>query len=322
MLARRLFSSGNLFNVNSRVDKDKRWIKPYTSAIWILDTLHQGFFIESMYKYFISNYGNILYLVHIDKVIIYMGMGAAVIDAMVQCVFVLRAWKLSNENRILTGALIIAVLGQLGVTLAYAGQAAGFRYVPQLFATVRTERAMNAVWVITDTFIAVVLVYILWKRGLGLKRTDSVLNRLILYSVGTGLVTGVVGVAAFIGSELLPESLIYMFSDLILPKLYLNCLLASLNARVGLRKRLEGDAGCTSIHFTDPPAIEASHPVMAENSQVGSLPSPRAIECQIDIDIDTDNHPEPGQQRRNSVYTETDPTEIGTRDSESRSLEQ
>ncbi|KAL5514878.1 hypothetical protein ACEPAG_2194 [Sanghuangporus baumii] len=286
---------------NSRIDEDKRWIKPYTSAIWILDTVHQGFFIESMYKYLITNYGNILYLVHIDKVIIYMGMGAAVIDAMVQCVFVLRVWKLSNENRLLTGALIIAVLGQLGVTLAYAGQAVGFRYVPQLFATVRTERAMNAAWVITDTFIAVVLVCILWKeRRSDLKRTESVVNRLILYSFGTGLVTSVVGVAAFIGSELLPESLIYMFSDLVLPKLYLNCLLASLNARIGLRKRLEGDAGFTSIHFTEPSSMEASHSVTGENFQVGSLSTPRTIDCQIDIDIgiDTDFHSEPDDQQR------------------------
>ncbi|OCB88708.1 hypothetical protein A7U60_g4182 [Sanghuangporus baumii] len=186
---------------NSRIDEDKRWIKPYTLIIWILDTIHQGFLIKSNYKFFVTDYGNVLNIVRIDKTIIYIGMGSAVIDAMVQCVFVVRVWRC-----------------QIGITLAYAGQAVGFTSVPQLFATVSTERAMNVTWVITDTFIATVMVYILRKRGVGMKRTDSILHRLILYSVGTGLVTGVIGVAAFIGSELLPNSLVYIFPDLLLPK--------------------------------------------------------------------------------------------------------
>ncbi|KAL5514908.1 hypothetical protein ACEPAG_2224 [Sanghuangporus baumii] len=280
---------------NSSIDEDKRWIKPYTLIIWILDTMHQGFLIRSTYKLFVANYGNVLIFVHIDKTIIYIGMGSAVIDAMVQCVFVVRAWKLSNKNYILTGALIIAVAGQIGITLAYAGQAVGFTSVPQLLATVSTERAMNATWVITDTFIAAVMVYILRKRGVGMKRTDSILHRLILYSVGSGLVTGIIGVAAFIGSELLPNSLVYIFLDLLLPKLYLNCLLASLNARVGLREKLAGDAGCTSLRFTGPPVAVSVHSITTNNSQIFSPPSLRTTDCQFDINI----HPSPDQQAGN-----------------------
>ncbi|KAL5478242.1 hypothetical protein ACEPAI_2426 [Sanghuangporus weigelae] len=270
---------------NSSIDEDKRWIKPYILIIWILDTVHQGFLIKSTYKHLVTDYRNSLNLLHIDKTIIYIGMGSAIIDALVQCVFVMRAWSLSNKSRILTGALIIAVIGQICITLAYAGQAVGFNSVPQLFATVSTERAMNATWVITDTFIAAVMVYILRERGVGMKRTDSILHRLILYSVGTGLVTGVIGVAAFIGSELLPNSLVYIFPDLLLPKLYLNCLLASLNARVGLREKLVGDAGCTSLHFTGPPVTENDHPITANNSQTLSPPRLRTIDCQFDINI-------------------------------------
>lgn len=119
-------------------------------------------------------------------------------------------------------------MAQLSVTLAYAGQAVHFKFVPQLVTTIATERAMNVAWVVVDTFIAVVMVYLLRRLesnsdypGYDLrmrKGTYSVLRRLISYTIGTGLVTGVVGVIAFIGSELLPQSLIYMVSDLILPK--------------------------------------------------------------------------------------------------------
>ncbi|KAL5498054.1 hypothetical protein ACEPAH_2985 [Sanghuangporus vaninii] len=282
---------------NSSIDEDKRWIKPYTLIIWILDTIHQGFLIKSNYKFFVTDYGNVLNGVHIDRTIIYIGMGSAVIDTTVQCVFVVRVWRLSNKNCILTGALIIAVIGQIGITLAYAGQAVGLTSVTQLLTTVSTERAMNVTWVITDTFIATVMVNILRKRGVGMKRTDSILHRLILYSIGTGLVTGVIGVAAFIGSELLPNSMVYIFPDLLLPKLYLNCLLASLNARVGLREKLVGDAGCTSLHFTGPPIAVSVHSITMNNFQVPPPPSPRTI----DYHFDTNTRPSSDQQRDNVV---------------------
>ncbi|KAJ3730769.1 hypothetical protein C8R42DRAFT_771898 [Lentinula raphanica] len=90
-----------------------------------------------------------------------------------------------------------------------------------------------------DLVITLAMVYNLDKSRTGLKKTDHVLNMLIIFTVNTGLITVVLSTASLICFLVLPQSiLVYVALETILPKCYLNSFLATLNSREFLRERM------------------------------------------------------------------------------------
>ncbi|KAL5478271.1 hypothetical protein ACEPAI_2455 [Sanghuangporus weigelae] len=218
---------------------DKRWLTMYIFAIWTIDTAHQVILVDSLYMYFVKEFGNLLYLAQPQKLLLFVALLTGITDAMVQSIFIMRAWYLSQRNLKLIGALSIAALAQLALNVAYFGQMYNLTSFAQLPGILNTERALNVVVLFTDTFIAIVLIVLLWKLRSGTKKTDTVVKRLVIYTISTGLVTSLWAVVALIGTEVKPDSFIYVLVDLVFPKLYFNCMLASLNERANHRKELE-----------------------------------------------------------------------------------
>ncbi|KAJ3977101.1 hypothetical protein EV361DRAFT_944662 [Lentinula raphanica] len=90
-----------------------------------------------------------------------------------------------------------------------------------------------------DLVITLAMVYNLYKSRTGLKKTDHVLNMLIIFTVNTGLITVVLSTASLICFLVLPQSiLVYVALETILPKCYLNSFLATLNSREFLREQM------------------------------------------------------------------------------------
>lgn len=143
------------------------------------------------------------------------------------------------------GALIIAVLAQFALALVYVVQVAPINGIALLHEVAPLELVMGAVMAFTDTFIAVVLVWLLLKSRSGLKKSDSIVHRLVIYILGSGFATAVCMIVALISAAVAPHSFIYFLCDLLVPKcqwsnswsritdnghplaVYFNCLLAS-----------------------------------------------------------------------------------------------
>ncbi|KAI0706403.1 hypothetical protein C8Q76DRAFT_157534 [Earliella scabrosa] len=85
-----------------------------------------------------------------------------------------------------------------------------------------------------DAILTSVLVYTLHKSRTGMKRTDSIINVLILYSVNTGLIISAANVLCLVCGLVLPQTLTYVVLDSVISSLYLNSVLASLNSRDAL----------------------------------------------------------------------------------------
>lgn len=122
-----------------------------------------------------------------------------------------------------------------------------FTRIAQLDEAIRIELAMTGVAVFTDTLLAVILIWLLRKARSGFRRSDSVVNRLVMYIVGSSLITAICVVAALISAAVAPHALVYLLFDLVIPKrrfllgmcsghglivhsiaVYFNCMLASL----------------------------------------------------------------------------------------------
>ena len=124
----------------------------------------------------------------------------------------------SNGNYLLTCPLFLAVVGTSAVALAYFIQVYNFQFITQLDSAINTIRGVNAASAFTDTLMATVLTYLLLKHRSGFKKTNSIINRLITYTIGTGLVTGLWSTVGLIGAVAVPDSLLYVFIDLTIAK--------------------------------------------------------------------------------------------------------
>ncbi|KAL5524127.1 hypothetical protein ACEPAG_8300 [Sanghuangporus baumii] len=281
------------FYIEKYIRSDKLWLKLYTILLWILSTLYLIFVLKFLYIYFVKEFGNVTFLDHVPKDIHRTAPFSPVICAMVQALFVMRAWNLSNQNYFLTGFLACSVIAQLVLTILFLHKLRNFDQLSQLSTILDFERAMNILVLFTDTAIALTLIWLLWRRRSGFKKTEGIIRKLVAFTVGTGLITGVMAIVAFIAAQTLPQTFIYLLIDYCMAKLYYNCMLASLNARSALRSsNMNTTAGGLSIHLDDlASASDLQTHATRGSTTVGTNSyggyKPRAIECRVDIDIDS-----------------------------------
>lgn len=77
---------------------------------------------------------------------------------------------------------------------------------------------MNALIAGGDTVLAATLCYYLYIRRSGFKKTDTALNRLMMYSMGSGLVTALAGIVGLICAVVKPDAFLYMVPDMLMAK--------------------------------------------------------------------------------------------------------
>ena len=125
---------------------------------------------------------------------------------------------MSNRNYVVTGGLVFLVLAQLSITITYVTKTRPLGHLEQLVSIVKYERAMNVITFITDTAIALVLMYYLWIRRSGFQQTQHIIKRLVAFTIGTGLIVGIMMIVAFIAAEVLPNTLVYVLIDFCVAK--------------------------------------------------------------------------------------------------------
>ena len=156
---------------------------------------------------------------------------------------------MSNKNLILTSCLAALVLGEfIGVMVFYAKLKTVQTYVQPEFAAIVSHNlaACAALFACVDTAVALSIVVLLHRHRSEIlsKRTNSMVNRIMVYTVGSGIVTSVFGLAGLATTlikdlsvfapcaimEVLPkrkpplESCVCLSSDLIELTVYLNCM--------------------------------------------------------------------------------------------------
>lgn len=125
---------------------------------------------------------------------------------------------MSNGNYYLTGFLAFTVLAQLIVTVVFLHKLRDMEHLDQLLTVVDYERAMNIIVLFTDTVIAVALIWLLWRRRSGFKKTESLIKKLVMFSIGTGLITGICAIIAFVSAQVAPQTFIYLLINFCMAK--------------------------------------------------------------------------------------------------------
>ncbi|KAH9923969.1 uncharacterized protein BXZ73DRAFT_103701 [Epithele typhae] len=119
---------------------------------------------------------------------------------------------------------------------AIAGTIIGFKF--QRFTQYEKfywiDSAACGAGMIGDTLMTTVLVVTLKRNRSGIKQTNNILNKLILYTMTTGLLTTIFNLFALIMALAVPDTFIWIGVEIVTIRLYTNSVLAVLNTRQSL----------------------------------------------------------------------------------------
>ncbi|KAF8955007.1 hypothetical protein BDZ97DRAFT_1862068 [Flammula alnicola] len=221
----------------SRFDDDRLAFRALVAVIWFLELGHTIAVAYEVYRSTILLYGRPQDAVKFPGFAGVIVLGG-LITTFVQWFFAYRAWSvLPNPWRFVGLACALAAFSRLVMSIYTAIQllakptALAFSLDTQPVIT--TLFAMGAM---IDVTIAISMVYFLMqKREKSLSRVSRLIDRLIGFSIRTGLVTSIAAVVVLILYRTMPRNLIYFATYTPLAKLYSNSLLSALNARSSLR---------------------------------------------------------------------------------------
>ncbi|KAI0782711.1 hypothetical protein C8Q75DRAFT_493720 [Abortiporus biennis] len=225
-------------------------LKSLIAFLWILDSLQLALVTHMLYHYLIKNYGNPSEL----GIIVWSFPTGTIIttimnDGIIRCIYARRIWTLT-KNKWSTGIVLVLTLAVVAgwiATSVHVFQSKTFEGLARIRTLISVCYSGVA---FTDSVIAVILCANLLSRRSGFKKTDSQLQTLIKYAIHTALLTSIVAIASLITFLAMPHNLIYVATLITLPKLFLNSLLATLNARERLRERFDN---IESVHLSKLP---------------------------------------------------------------------
>jgi len=213
--------------------------------LWFLDSLHIAFITHASYFYMVSNFGNFGALIAptwSSLVSIYLALFS---DTIIRSIFGRRVWLMTGRNKVLVACI---------ATTSLTAFAMGFAFATRAFVLVTFGNFAKISYFMYSTFGSAIAADILIAGSLckslsrsrtGFKKTDTVVNLLIMYTINTSLLTTVCYSACFITYAIWPNKFIYVGIYFSLPKLYLNSLLATLNSREALAEKISGVSNTT-----------------------------------------------------------------------------
>ncbi|KAJ7072832.1 hypothetical protein C8F01DRAFT_1300367 [Mycena amicta] len=222
-----------------RFPKDRLSIKPLVVFVWLVETAHAACFSHVLYSYSIINYGNPASLLLKPPVTFDIGiLLSGFIVVSVQLFFAYRIYILSKNRPVAICFAFLAVYLNKWGTVAIL--------VLSLSAA-------------TDLAIALTLVILLRKdREKRFQKTNVIINQLITWTIETGLLTSVSGIATAVAYQTMKTNLIWLALFAIRSRLFANSFLAGLNSRTALRAARQNQT-----HTSTFPSHPSSFPVSA-----------------------------------------------------------
>ncbi|KAG6889776.1 hypothetical protein C0995_014706 [Termitomyces sp. Mi166 len=220
--------------------KDTWPTKTLVAAVMIFDTIHQILISHTIYIYLIKNYNNPPFLVNLVWSMLVEVLFNGLTALLVQGFLTLRVWRLSNRNIWLTSIVVLLVSAEFGCVVAFGTLSLQFKTFVELQQLKYLSISVNALAAAGDVLIALILCTLLHRSRTGFHRSDTMINKLILFAVNTGFLTSLCAVASLISIVVAGKTFLYIAFYFCIGRLYSNSLLATLNARKMIRGSADG----------------------------------------------------------------------------------
>ncbi|TDL23400.1 hypothetical protein BD410DRAFT_158682 [Rickenella mellea] len=242
-----VFSASNIIHM-------QEFIKFTVSSLFLMNTVNQMSWCQTVYTYMVKGFDDPTSPNWHPWSLPASCLVNAFIVLLVQGFYAWRLWKMSHGSVVLCGAIGISSVAAfifnilLFVKVLPIKNYKIFVQHPHLHQELVTlDYGFLVCGAACDVIIAGSMAFLLHKVKSGIKRSDSLVNRLILYSIRTGLFTTIFAIASVI-LRIVPSSIDGTVFYAILTRLYANSMIALLNQRKVIR-RDAGPALTTSTSY-------------------------------------------------------------------------
>ncbi|SJL06632.1 uncharacterized protein ARMOST_09974 [Armillaria ostoyae] len=221
---------------------DPTFLRVVVFCTWLSDTIHQILISQAVYNYTITHFGdtdnlqNVLWSLYLEALF------NGITGFLVQSFFVHRIWTF-RKNIPITFVISLLVIGEFGVTIAYVALGMNLKTFTDLKQIKGVSMSINALAAAGDVLISAAICTMLNSSKSGFAWSNHVINRLILFSINSGLLTSICAVMSLVTILALPNTLIYFCFYFLIGRFYSNSLLATLNARKGMRAMQSSSRG-------------------------------------------------------------------------------
>ncbi|KII84926.1 hypothetical protein PLICRDRAFT_45769 [Plicaturopsis crispa FD-325 SS-3] len=220
--------------------KDRLAFKILVYGVYILDLVQTVLAAHASWALLVAGWGNPLVLVFSPWSVATIPIMSGIISAIVQLYFAWRIWKLGKTIIMRAIVILITLLALMQCTSAFYASVL-FAVDPQRSELRKVENGFT-VWLAgsfaVDVLIAGSMMMILREVRVKspFKATDTLITRLMVHTVQTGLVTAVTAGIELILFLVYPNNNFHGAAAYILAKLYSNVLLATFNARTRMQR--------------------------------------------------------------------------------------
>jgi len=226
--------------------------KLLVAAVWVLELVDQVFVGYSVHYYSITHHGNSMVMFAEDLVwpLLAQVVIGNFVGTVVKTCFAFRVWRLSRRNLAITIPIIVLILTQTGCAITYCVR--GFQLNRLIFAPRLRVIASIALGtgMVTDIGIAATLCILLRKLRTGFKKSDTIIDTLIVYAINTGALTAIFSGLTLTVYNVWPNTFYFMTFYFQIGKLYGISFLCTLNTRRSVHGRgtdKQGTSGLASV---------------------------------------------------------------------------
>ncbi|KAF8138081.1 hypothetical protein K438DRAFT_725807 [Mycena galopus ATCC 62051] len=218
--------------------KDETWRKCLVCTLWVLNTVHSALIFHMAYHYLILNAFNPFGLsqnVCLTKtsMIVHIITAFLVMIYFLSIIFQFSTPKLRWWLAIPNAAAIFLHVGFGTESTIHV-----FQTPTLVHLTAYTKMSflpMAATQVVADVLIAVSLSLVLHGHRTAFRKTNSIVDTLIVYAINRCLLTAGTAIVSLFLIILKPDTMMYIGPEVLFAGLYTNALLATLNSRHRIR---------------------------------------------------------------------------------------
>ncbi|KAI0339282.1 hypothetical protein BDW22DRAFT_1422473 [Trametopsis cervina] len=259
--------------------------------LWVLDTVETTLLAHLVYHYSVSwafNPGILSTIVWSAPLHLLVGI---IGDIIITGLFSWRIWKFGGQIWPIVLIMIPAVLSFVAFLVACIRALVDDNLLNFQKTSTWVWEAAYSLKIASDVAVMLCLCYILFKNRplTPIARTNAIINKLILCSINTCILTSTVAVAALVTFVAIPNSFWWITLTAISPKMMMNSLMALLNSRESMKTKLLREQPL-SIHLSrlDTDLVMPRSPMAPVQMSAGRALSPEGaknIVIRVESDI-------------------------------------
>ncbi|KAF9012783.1 hypothetical protein BDZ89DRAFT_478582 [Hymenopellis radicata] len=197
--------------------KDRVWTKTLVGLLCAGDIAHQICLIQAVYFWSIKNGNDPVALNEVPAGLFGQAVMEGIIAILVQGFYAYRISRLSRSWLWPTPIILMSV-GQAGLLALYMTLVTREDTMVGLGKITNYAHALNSTTAATDMAIALTMTWLLLRSKTGFRRSNTVIDRLLIYCIMSGAATSVTAILVIIMLATVPATNVYFLFFFFIPK--------------------------------------------------------------------------------------------------------